>query len=199
MNNDPNTLFEIVYQYYPRRLSIEQPAYKKSKEYKRRLKACRNAAPHREAWRAMLMRLAQHFPHQQVIDDTRFSMESDEHPLPSLSGAILLPHGAGVHGHSIEFCVSLLAPYYKIQSRLVVDELQEPEAGTNRQKSMLRLEFLSDEQPYAKQIAQEIEAAFVGYVCMPPDVGKLIVPEIASFGGHLERVTLYDCLMSPGA
>lgn len=162
-----NALFEVVYQYYPRRLSIEQPAYKKSKEYKRRLKACRNAAPHREAWRAMLMRLAQHFPHQQVIDDTRFSMESDEHPLPSLSGAILLPHGAGVHSHSIEFCVSLLAPYYKIQSRLVVDEL--------------------------------LEAAFVGYAWMPPDIGKLIVPEIASFGGHLGRVTLYDCLMSPGA
>lgn len=197
MQPNPTPLFEIAYQYYPRRLSAEQPAYKKSKEYQRRRKACRLSPHILKPWRAMLLRLAQHFPHEQMIDDTRFFLESDDHPPPSLSGAILFAQVPHLHSHSIEFCVSLLSPYYKIQSRLVTDDIQPHDTQTKPQKSLVRLELSPSEQPYGTQIAHEIETAYAGYTPMPPELGTLIVPELASFGGRLGQVSIYDCLLSP--
>jgi len=58
-------------------------------------------------------------------------------------------------------------------------------------------DFSAEEQSYAACIAQEIEATW-GYERMPPDVGSVIVPDVATDHRLLGEATLYDCLFSDG-
>jgi hypothetical protein len=58
-------------------------------------------------------------------------------------------------------------------------------------------EFSADEQSFAERIAQEIEAIW-GYERMPPDVGSVIVPDVATNHRALGEATLFDCLFSDG-
>jgi hypothetical protein len=59
----------------------------------------------------------------------------------------------------------------------------------------LSLELSADEQPYAAWIAQDIEATF-GDTPMPPEVGKVIVPDVMTGCRSFGEATLYDCLLS---
>jgi hypothetical protein len=58
----------------------------------------------------------------------------------------------------------------------------------------IRFELRSDEQPYARAVAEEIEAAFPGYEPMPPEIGKVLVPDVVAGAGDMRKSTLYDCL-----
>lgn len=58
-------------------------------------------------------------------------------------------------------------------------------------------DFSADEQSYAACITQEIEATW-GYERMPPDVGKVVVPNVETNQRHFGEATLYDCLFSDG-
>jgi len=54
-----------------------------------------------------------------------------------------------------------------------------------------RLTLLPEEQPYASAVVEEIQASFLGYEFLPPEVGS-VVPDI---GANLKRegeVTLYN-------
>ena len=59
----------------------------------------------------------------------------------------------------------------------------------------IRFDLSSDEQPYAAWLARSIEATF-GYARMPPEVGKMIVPEVSTVLRSSGEATLYDCLFS---
>jgi hypothetical protein len=68
-----------------------------------------------------------------------------------------------------------------------------PEMQPRRQD--LSFDLSPDEQPYADWIARDIEATW-GYERMPPEVGRVIVPDVATDSRVLGKATLYDCLFS---
>ena len=63
------------------------------------------------------------------------------------------------------------------------------------QRQEVRFQLAPDEQVYADWITRDIETTF-GYERMPPDVGMVIVPDIATGLRSLGQATLYDCLFS---
>jgi hypothetical protein len=71
-------------------------------------------------------------------------------------------------------------------------ELAESPPARRRE---IRFELSPDERSYALSIARDIEATW-GYECMPPEIGKVIVPDVATNRRGLGEATLYDCLLS---
>jgi hypothetical protein len=63
------------------------------------------------------------------------------------------------------------------------------------QPQMITFDFSEDEKPYAAWLAREIEASF-GCEHMPPEVGNVIVPDVATNGREIGEARLYDCLFS---
>lgn len=52
-------------------------------------------------------------------------------------------------------------------------------------------------KPYTQALIEEILSTFGGhYEPMPPDVGKVIVPEVATSVRAFGEATLYNCLLS---
>ncbi|XXY18786.1 hypothetical protein WME88_03930 [Sorangium sp. So ce216] len=78
---------------------------------------------------------------------------------------------------------------------LVRPKLLEPPLPLEATRQDLSFDLSPDEQPYATWIAQDIEQTW-GYERMPPLVGKLIVPDVATDSRLLGEATLYDCLFS---
>lgn len=60
----------------------------------------------------------------------------------------------------------------------------------------IRFELSPDEEPYARVIAEEIEATFAGHEPMPAEVGKIMVPDVVAGRGWMGDNSLYDCLFS---
>jgi hypothetical protein len=83
------------------------------------------------------------------------------------SGLVYIP------GHWIGFHVSLLGPYYGIH----------------------RLGGIGEEEA-ALDIAREIEATYLGYEEIPPELGEEVVPDVVA-GRNFGESTIYDCLLSP--
>ncbi len=52
------------------------------------------------------------------------------------------------------------------------------------------------DEPFAKAIAEEIEATFPGHEPMPPEVGLTIVPDVVAGRGWFGEATLFGCLFS---
>jgi hypothetical protein len=60
-------------------------------------------------------------------------------------------------------------------------------------RQIICFELPPDEQPYAAGIAQEIEATW-GYERMPPEVGNVVVPDVATNLRRFGEARLYDWL-----
>lgn len=71
----------------------------------------------------------------------------------------------------------------------------EPSPPMEAYRNVINFDLSPDERPYAAWIAQDIEATW-GYEPMPPDVGKVIVPDVATNLRLLGEATLYDCLFT---
>jgi hypothetical protein len=52
------------------------------------------------------------------------------------------------------------------------------------------------EEPTASDIVREIEATYVGYEPIPPELGDVVVPDVALDRVDFGNVTVYDCLLS---
>ena len=76
-------------------------------------------------------------------------------------------------------------------------EVADPEFRAEEAKGFRRrvvsFDFSPDEAPFAAWIAHEIEATF-GAERMPPEIGKVIVPEVSTQLQLSGEATLYDCL-----
>jgi hypothetical protein len=74
----------------------------------------------------------------------------------------------------------------------------KPELAAEKEGQFRRIltsfAFSSDEQPHADWLAREIEATF-GCEPMPPEVGNIIVPDVATNLRLMGQATLYDCLL----
>jgi len=81
-----------------------------------------------------------------------------------------------------------------LDPRLVSNPDDERLKHVTTERHVVTFDLLSEERPYAEWIAREIEATF-GYEPMPPEIGAVLVPELAT--PHLpEENRLYDCLFS---
>ena len=74
---------------------------------------------------------------------------------------------------TLGFHVSLLGPYYGIH-----------------------LPGIPEEEPVAREIAREIEATYPGYQQIPPELGKEVVPDVATSVVLMGDATIYVCLFS---
>jgi hypothetical protein len=72
----------------------------------------------------------------------------------------------------------------------------EPPTPIEAYRNVISFDFSPDEQPYAAWIAQDIEPTWRGYERMPPEVGKVVVPDVSTNARGLGEATLYDCLFS---
>ncbi|WP_437737448.1 hypothetical protein [Sorangium sp. So ce1335] len=80
--------------------------------------------------------------------------------------------------------------------RLIKPELIEsPSIEDKPTRQVVCFDPSPGEQPYATGIAQEIEATW-GYARMPPEIGGVVVPDVATNLRCPGEATLYDCLFS---
>jgi hypothetical protein len=78
---------------------------------------------------------------------------------------------------------------------IVKPELIRPYKKLQPTQHDISFEPSPDEAPYAAWITREIEATFGGER-MPPEVGKVVVPDVVTNLRSFGEATLYDCLFS---
>jgi len=92
-------------------------------------------------------------------------------------------------------CVFVDDTCHILPASVVKPEFRAKEERLPVRRRDLSLDPSPDEQPYAAWIARDIEATW-GYERMPPEVGKVVVPDVATNLRNLGEATLYDCLLS---
>ncbi|WP_437565843.1 hypothetical protein [Sorangium sp. So ce542] len=237
MRHSNEELIELVYRYYPRGVSREDPRYKRTEEYGRLADARRRAGADRDRWQGMLRRIDGKFSGRVSIDRSIHLPTGNYDACYSgcLSIGAIFP---GEYDRVIGFMVSLLVPYYIVYGLRIVDDFEEierrkvlnatpschvsifvhdthyvlpawvgklvrlvkpkllePPLPLEATRRIINFDLSPDEQPYATWIARDIELTW-GYERMPPLVGELIVPDVATDSRSLGEATLYDCLFS---
>lgn len=125
--------------------------------------------------------------------------------------------------HALEFLVSFVVPCYIVCSSCLVEDrapfppirsrlffegdtclvvpigADEPDIeppSKKRFKRQARFDLSPDELPFAKAIAEEIEATFPGHEPIPPEVGLTVVPEVQAGNKLFGEATIFTCLFS---
>jgi hypothetical protein len=65
------------------------------------------------------------------------------------------------------------------------------------QRRVIAFDPLPDEKSYTDWLARDIEATFE-CECMPPEIGNVIVPDVATNNCGLGEARIYDCLLVDG-
>ncbi len=235
MKHSIDDLLGAVYRHYPRGIARDDPRYEASEEYMRLSAARREAGGvARERWRSLLRRLDERLPGDKTAD-LSLHLPTGQYDA-CYSGCVSLPLASGEHGHTLDFLVGFVVPYYVVYSERHVDDPAEtkvvppaqrdtvdiyvhdtmyvlprgvvrPEVlaeadriaealgAKPRTRQVLSFEPSPDELPLATLISAEIEATF-GCERMPPEVGCIVVPEVATNARGLGEATLYDCLLT---
>jgi hypothetical protein len=188
MKQSIEEILSVIYQYYPRGLAAEGP-YFTSEEDRRLVEARKRAGGNRSRWLAMLARLSDRFPDCTVHDG------SVHLPLGEMDaahcGELFLPTARKNEHHHVGFMVSFLLPVYVIYDRKwATGEAYE---GSLDRWTETRLGVSN---AYARGAAEEIASEYPGYEPMPPDVGRLIVPDVETPQRSFGKVTILDCLCS---
>ncbi|MFO0590275.1 MAG: hypothetical protein U0441_22215 [Polyangiaceae bacterium] len=205
-------------------MAANDPRRKKAAAQRRLVAARKKAGAEREPWLETLRRLREKLPGHDVLN-LSLHLPTGEFEA-AYSGKLCLASGPGEHAHQLGFLVSFLVPYYVVYSSRIVDDIRhdsDPDKTAFRfsfdwspgdekaEESAPRLgvevplpvprreirsfEFSPDEQPFAVSIAEEIETHW-GHERLPPDVGNIVVPDVATNLRLLGEATLYDCLLS---
>jgi hypothetical protein len=177
-------LLDIIYRYYPRGVSQEDPRWKDSPEHVALIEASRAAGGKRSSWLDMLARLRRRFPGCEVVDNSLHLPAA--WPAACYPGIFCLPPTPEVSDHRVGFQVSFLAPYYVLYSyRSFPLEANRPPAT--------RLEPDAEERLYWDAIAREIESTY-GSSPMPPEMGHVVVPDVQPGNRAMGEAMIYDCL-----
>ncbi len=186
-------LTELVHRYYPRGRPYG-PDYKNTEEYRRLVDAVRSAGTdYDHHWRPMLRRLRARFPDRELRDLAIHLVAGNVDA--SYPAALALPLlQSDELSHELGFHVSILAPYYVVYSTRLVRAEDDLRAYKGK-RCDLRLDLSPAEQPDAQVLTQEIEATYA-YEPMPPEIGNVVVPDVATNGRALGKATIYDCLLS---
>lgn len=201
MRHSVNELLEVVYRFYPRNMWTPErghdPGYDDTRENRDLVAARRRAGAEEEPWRAMLRRLDARFPECSIQNQC----------LHLLSGGCDACYSAWLwieqapdqkeRTHCLAFWVSFVVPYYVIYSSrwICLDELDNE--GQPKERREIRFDLSPDEQPYGRAIEEEIKMTFGSdFEPMPPEIGKIIVPDVVPGLKIMGEATLYDCLFS---
>ena len=227
MKHNVRDLLDVVYRYYPRGIDLIEQAdiqrYKESEEHVRLVAARRRAAAD-ERWPALLRRIEERFPSSVVTNDS-FHLPTGSLDA-SYSFSVSLPDTT--HGRTLWFHIGFLVPYYLVYGWRRVHFVRQPDkfrvvfggmnffvsrsprdpelvsdSGDERLKSVtfdesyIDFELSPDELSYAAWIARDIEATF-GCERMPPEIGVVLVPDVAVNLRPLGEARLYDVLFTAG-
>ncbi|XXT21529.1 hypothetical protein WME94_08190 [Sorangium sp. So ce429] len=226
MKHDIDELLDIVYRYYPRGVGIKEDGdidvqrCTETEEHAR-LVAARIQASKDERWHSMLRRIGDRFPgalmnHSLHLPtggwDGCYSFTID---VPDSTDrtlwfqvSFLAPYYIVHSSRTIEivkelrdsFTVSFRGMLF-IVSRSPLDPwlISNPDHDSPRTVTVTRryvaFDLSPDEQPCADWIAHEIEATF-GCERMPPELGTVLVPDVAAGVCLPGEIRLYDCLFS---
>ncbi len=182
-------LIEVARHYFPE--GYWPDGYEASVEYQRRAEAHRRASVEYGLWRSMLRRLSQRLPNVEIRNESiRFEATAATPVDRCFAGTIELPPRT-VHeqNHRLGFRVSFVVPYYFIYSTHQV-------TGTIGFDFCTTFEFAADEADFVTSIEQEIRGTFPLHAKMTPDVGMVIVPNVATTLRIPGEATIYDCLFS---
>ncbi len=174
-------LLKAVYQYYPRAPSGPDhtfDGFAETEEHRRLVAARIRAGTENSAWRAMLDRLRARFP--DAVEDRAFHLPSGNWD-GAYIGKLALPIVTPEVEAKLTFMVSFLVSYYVIyRERWVSPPPGSPPPDGKDKPDSVRYEesfaFTDEEAPYARAVAEEIEATF-GHAPMPPTLGRTIVPD----------------------
>lgn len=200
MKHTTEELVEIVYSYFPRGLRGDEPHYKQTPEYRRRIEARNPASARFREWCAMLSRLKERLSDGLrdigVQNGSPFLASPNAATLDRcFTGALWLPPRSPQESHhQLEFLVSFVVPYYFIHSSWMVRRA-EP-AGSRALEPKISFDFSPDEAVFVEALKEEIDLTFPGYELMPPDVGKRIIPDVIGGGNLYGESTIYGCLFS---
>lgn len=196
MKHSIEELFTLAYRYYPRGVERYDPVIGTTEEYRRRIEIRRGAIAEYDHFRALLKRLRLKFPNSPLVED-----QGLYHPEGNFdacfSGKLILPTLAPHQGqHALYFYSSFLAPYYLLLSKraLFLPRTRDTRGGFDR-KEETRYDLTAEEQPYAQAITGEIRATFGGDA-LPPEVGRVIVPDLAVLHQTFGEVTINQCLFA---
>jgi hypothetical protein len=202
MSGIVDELLAVAYRHYPKAVWPIRSNHGTSPE-RQRLVAARIAAGTGEGyarWLAMLDRVGAELP-DCAVENWAFHLpaggfDASYHAkirLPTIARPVGL-HELGVH-------VSFLVPHYVMYSYRAFfnekgpDDKLDPNGVRVVGEPVFSFRLSSIEQPRAQVIAEEIEATFCAEL-MPPEVGKIVVPDVALDTKEPGRATLYDCIFS---
>jgi hypothetical protein len=212
-------ILEIVHRYYPRGIESTDPRYREAEETARLMAARRRAGTDRGAWRAVLKQIGAQFPH--AIVDRSLHLATGKLDA-GYAGALHLPAASGERVHALGFVVSFLVPHYVVYSSRIIAS-QRPTDGrielifaddtchivpAGVVKPELRTQVVDDvrqeiafdlspgDVPYADAIGRAIVGSFDGYTAIPPQLGEIVVPDVATPSSPLGAARIYDCLFA---
>jgi hypothetical protein len=157
------------------------------------VEAVRGAEADYDRWTLMLGRLGARFP--DCVRDMSLHILGGAFE-SAYCGKLCLPEldPDEEEEHELGFRVSFMAPWYVIYSSRW-RRLQGDPSGKVASRPRIRLDFTSAAQPYERELAQEIKATY-GYEAMPPEIGEILVPDVATGVRDFGAATIYDCLLS---
>jgi hypothetical protein len=140
-----------------------------------------------------------------VIYSTRTVEDTERKPPSGPPKSLTFHHGRTMYVVPNWWWTRLLARAVDAVIQLGERRTQEPidpiVARARERKKMpptrrdVHLDLSPEEQPYAAWLAREIEATW-GVERMPPEIGKVIVPDVATNLRAPGEARLYDCLFS---
>ncbi|MEZ4302183.1 MAG: hypothetical protein R3B70_45065 [Polyangiaceae bacterium] len=157
-------LIDIVYSYFPRGLRGDEPHYRQTPEYLRRMEARIPASTRFGDWCAMLARLRARFPQGLreigVQNGSPFLASPGAATLDQcFTGALWLPpRDSRESHHELELLVSFVVPYFVIYSSCVVPLARS--FGSRDAEPRISFDLTPDEVPFVGAITEEI----VGWV-----------------------------------
>jgi hypothetical protein len=200
MKHPIEELSAIAYHYFAPGGWSGEPDYTQTVDFGRQQEAHARASVGYGLWSAMLQRIAAQFcsaqaPDLMIENLSLFLQSPTMTPFDRcFTGALWLPvRGPREKHHALGFAVSFVVPCYVVYSACQI-YLDEP-AGQRESQREIRFQLSPDEVPYARGIAQEIEASYPDHEPMPPEVGKVVLPDLNVLHDFGE-VTLYDCLFT---
>ena len=187
MKHSVSDLLALIGQFYPGARWPGDAGYSETAEDQRFMRAVRKAGTGAAyaCWTGMLGRLGAAFPGRIINTSLHLAAASRG---PCYEGICTLLRTDEAQ-HNVDFCVSLLAPYYLVYGRRYFREGRRFE---------VRFDLDAEEQLYGRVIADEIESTY-GYEPMPPEVGRALVADVEIEGARYHYVgkgTINDYLFT---
>jgi hypothetical protein len=185
-------LLSVVYRFYPREITPEDPGYKDTEEHRRLADARRRSGAEGNPWRVLLDRFSKRVPGVSIHNGSLHLFTGGWDA--GYVGALILPtRGPHETHHQVSFLVSFLVPCYVVSSLVIA---VAPTTKSSGLAGYTQFTFTPDEEPYARIVTEEILAVFPGYEPMPPEIGNIIVPDVVAGTKPMGKTTLFHCLFT---